>query len=269
MRRGRAVPKNRRDLTRAAQIATIVGTVIAAVSAYLFINRGNTSPKVPPTTIPSAGRTTVAGPSTTTKLAAAPTTTPVANEAFSYSAPQPGPLCDTKGATWTEVNVAFKGGCSSVLPTNVKQFGFLNITLPAGRSFQADNQVSITSNLGDRGSGYDALCLGLDEESTSSGYMAAFCNDGSWNIYSMSQQVETGTIKSGSIPYNSSMSYVMGMSMRGTSLVLSFSEAGSTINPVTETANITPFQPATIGIGYEYLYYNVTIDATNFTYAIA
>jgi hypothetical protein len=187
-------------------------------------------------------------------------------QGYSYSTAQPGPQCDTRGATWTENNVKFDGACG-VEATTANQFGFLNLTLPSKRDFVANNILSIKSNLGEAANGYDAQCIGLEEDGTSGGYLGAYCNNGDWHIYSTSNEVITGTLNSGSIrPGVNGTTYIMTLAFQGTKLELSFSDVDSNSTPSVETAAVAPLQPTVVGIGYEYSGYNHTIVATDFSY---
>jgi hypothetical protein len=186
---------------------------------------------------------------------------------YSYSTPQPGPGCDKNGATWAENNVQFSDGGCNVEATTVNQYGFLNVTIPGNRAFTQNNTVSITGSLGNSGDGYDAACLGLEENGSSGGYLAAYCNDGDWYIYTTSGEVVGHQVSTGSIPMGpNGTTYQMTLALDNGTLTLTFNNVDAPGAFKVADLNITPFEPAQVGIGYQYSGYQVPAPATDFVY---
>jgi hypothetical protein len=202
--------------------------------------------------------------------AAQPSASPAAQAAagsYTYSTPQPGSGCDKNGATWAEDNVQFGNGGCDVEATVTNQYGFLNVTLPGGRAFTQNNTVSITGSLGNSGDGYDAACLGLEENGSDGGYLAAYCNDGDWYVYTTSGEVVGHQLSTGSIPMGpNGTTYQMSLAMENGTLTLTFNNVNSPGAFKVADLSITPFQPAQVGIGYQYSGYQVPAPATDFVY---
>jgi hypothetical protein len=184
----------------------------------------------------------------------------------SYSTPEPGPGCDKNGATWAENSVQFSSGCE-VEATTQNQYGFMNVTLPGSRAFAQDNSVSITGALGNSGDGYDSACLGLEEDGSAAGYLAAYCNNGDWYVYTTSGEVIGHQLTTGSIPMGvNGTTYQMVLSLSGSTLSLTFNNVNAPGVFKVATLQIASFQPTQVGIGYQYGGYQVPAPATNFTY---
>jgi hypothetical protein len=188
------------------------------------------------------------------------------SQGYAYSTPQPGPGCDTNGAMWTEDDVQFNNGCDVEAKVQ-SQYGFLNLTLPSGRAFSQNNTVSITGSLGNGGDGCDSACLGLVEDGSGEGYLAAYCNNGDWYIYSTSGEVIGHRIKTGSISMGiNGTTYQMILALKGRTLSLTFNNVDASGDFKVASIAITPFAPAQVGIGYEYGYYQVPAPAKSFIY---
>lgn len=216
---------------------------------------------------PSAGRASASSPAApaSSPAAASSAASPSASST-SYSTPEPGPGCDKNGATWAENSVQFSSGCE-VEATVLNQYGFMNVTLPGSRAFVPNNSVSITGSLGNSGDGYDAACLGLEEDGSAAGYLAAYCNNGDWYVYTTSGEVIGHQLTTGSIPMGTNgTTYQMVLSLSGSTLSLTFNNVNAPGVFKVATLPITPFQPTQVGIGYQYSGYQVPASATDFTY---
>jgi hypothetical protein len=131
-----------------------------------------------------------------------------------------------------------------------------------------DNTVSITGSLGNGGDGYDSTCLGLNENGSNGGYLAAYCSSGDWYVFSTSGEVVGHQLRTGSIPMGpNGTTYQMTLALKGNSISLSFNNVTTPGAFNVATLKITPLEPTQIGIGYEYGYYQVPAPATDFVYA--
>lgn len=167
---------------------------------------------------------------------------------------------------WTESGVQFNNGCT-IEATVQNQYGFLNVTLPNGRDFNQNNTVSITGSLGNSGDGYDSACLGLEEDGPAGGYLASYCNNGDWYIYTTTGEVVGHQAKTGSIPMGiNGTPYQMTLALKGGSLSLTFNNVNAPGAFNVAVINNKSFEPTQIGIGYEYGTYQVPAPAMNFVY---
>jgi hypothetical protein len=196
-----------------------------------------------------------------------PAATQAPSGSYTYSTPQPGPGCDKNGATWAEDNVQDSNGGCNVEATITNQYGFLNVTLPGGRAFAQNNTVSITGSLGNSGDGYDAACIGLEENGSGAGYLAAYCNDGDWYIYTTSGEVVGHQVSTGSIPMGANgTTYQMTLALENGNLTLTFNNVDAPGAFKVASLSVTSFQPSQVGIGYQYSGYQVPAPATDFVY---
>ena len=248
------------------------GTVLLVVLTYLilagaedWVPFGPTHPAAQ-TASSASGKPSPVASGVTPVVTKTPPSDEPSSGTYTYSTPQPGPGCDKNGAMWTESNVQFNNGCA-IEATVQNQYGFLNITLPNGRDFNQDNTVSITGSLGNSGDGYDSACLGLEEGGSASGYLAAYCNNGDWYIYTTTREVVGHQVKTGSIPMGvNGTTYQMTLALTGGSLSLTFNNVNAPGAFNVAVVNITSFEPTQVGIGYEYGTYQVPAPATNFVY---
>jgi hypothetical protein len=245
----------------------ILGIIIALLAWQLPKGSSNASP--PPGDSPETsvnGRSSSGGsdvPSVGPSIS--PSAKP-SSKTYTYSTSQPGPGCDGKGATWTEENIKFSSGCN-VEATVQGQYGFLNLALPGGWAFSENNTASITGSLGNSGDGYDSACIGLDEDGSGDGYLAAYCNNGDWHIYTTSGEVVGHQIRTGSIPMGvNGTPYQMMLAVEGSTLSLTFNNVNAPGVFKVVAMKISPFEPTQIGIGYEYGGYQVPAPATDFIY---
>jgi len=160
-------------------------------------------------------------------------------------------------------------GCA-VEPATAARFGYLDLALPGGKQFQQNNSISITGSLGTEGSGNDLACVGLDEEGGGGGYLATFCNDGSWHLYAAIDQVPATQLQSGSLAMPSTgYTYMMYLSFNGTTLTLTFNNNESPEEFQNTALTISPFSPTIVGVAYEYANHTQSISASNFSYNVA
>jgi hypothetical protein len=248
------------------------GTVLLVILTYLIL--AGAEGWTPFSTTRSAAQATSSASSKPSSTApgvspVAPTISPSVKPpsgTYTYSTPEPGPGCDKNGAMWAENDVKFDNGCN-IEATVQSQYGFLNVTLPNGHAFNRNNMVSITGSLGNSGDGYDSACLGLEEDGSGDGYLAAYCNNGDWYVYTTSGEVVGHQIKMGSIPMGpNGTTYQMMLALKGGMLSLAFNNVNAHGSFDVATMKITPFDPTQVGIGYEYGGYQVPAPATDFVY---
>ena len=213
------------DLTATAAATT--GTATATATATL--TTGSTTPT------PGTTATTVTGTTT------------------SYSATQPGPGCDSNGGTWTPQGIS-KITCGTQISVSASNGrGYLSLQLPNNQAFAPNNTIGVTGALQ---GGSD--CVGLAEQSANAGYLAEYCNDGNWHIYSISGTGAIVKTLTQSITSTRS-SEQLSLSINGTSL--SFS-----IDTEVHKISISAIQPTKVAITYLTGYYGGTVTVTNFSY---
>lgn len=118
-----------------------------------------------------------------------PITTSSTSTPTNYSAPQPGPGCDTGGGTWSSQGLNPFACGQPINPVSTGIWGYLSLQLPNNVAFSANNTITITgSPFGDQ---RWVACIGLAEIGASTGYLAAFCGNGLWSVYTISNN---GTI---------------------------------------------------------------------------
>lgn len=254
----------RRTTVLVAILVAVIGAAATITAAIIGHAQGQKeATPVPTVTVTASQTATVTSTGTDTPSPAQPPP-----KTYTYSASQPGPGCDGNGATWTEDDIKFNSGCN-IEATVQGQYGFLNLALPGGREFSKDNTVSITGSLGNSGDGYDSACIGLQEDGSGDGYLAAYCNNGDWHIYTTSGEIIDHQIKTGSIPMGiNGTSYQMILAVSGNTLSLTFYNVNSPGTFKVATIKINPFEPTQIGIAYEYGTYQVPAPATDFSYTV-
>jgi hypothetical protein len=257
----------RRIVTAAVVLLAVLGCLaFAGTKGWVPLSFAHLTPA---SSHPASGQVSSSAPSVSPVAATSATSTPVAGASsgsYTYSTAEPGPGCDKNGATWTENNVQFSSACE-VEATTQNQYGFLNLTPPGGRAFTQDNTVSITGSLGNSGDGYDSACLGLEEDGSAGGYLAAYCNTGDWYIYTTSGEVIGHQVSTGSIPMGvNGTTYQMKLALKGGALALTFNNVNAPGAFKVADLTITSFEPTQVGIGYQYGGYQVPAPATDFVY---
>jgi hypothetical protein len=263
--------KTRRIMTAGlALLAILTFLITAEIKGWGPLSRTHPAAQSAPAASRKASPSTPSGPPAAPSPAAQASASPPAQPSsgsYTYSTPQPGPGCDKNGGTWAESNVHFSSGGCELEATAVNQYGFLNLTLPGGRAFTQNNTVSITGSLGNSGSGYSSACIGLEENGPGDGYLASYCNDGDWHVYTTSGEVVGHQLATGSIPMGgNNLTYQMTLALENGTLTLTFNNVNSPGAFKVADLNTAPFQPAQIGIGYQYGGYQVPAPATNFAY---
>lgn len=219
--------------------ATATGTSTAGVGGSL--SQGAKTPTSPAST----NTPTSVAPTATPTLAATPTAA-----AGTYTTSQPGVICDTHGGVWHAQNLdgincpPAAGGTQLIINAGGTR-GYLYLQqLPNNQTFTANNTIIATGVLGGTASGYQAKCLGLAEQDASTGYVAEYCNGGSWFIASISSG---GAILS---------KLDQGVVTQLTTAEVALTFKGSTLsfsiqNSVIDTINITALQPTQVAIVYD------------------
>jgi len=213
-----------------------------------------TTPTVAPTSTASTGVTPTATttPSTDTSTTPTVTATNPTTSSTSYTAIQPGPGCDTSGGTWTPQDIS-NITCGTQLSVNGNTRGYLYLQLPNNKAFSANNVIGVSSSVNGGGE-----CIALAEQGTNSGYLAQFCGDGNWSIYSISNGgaiVQTLAKNLTSTRANEQLS----LTIKGNTL--SFS-----IDTEVHNVTITAIQPTKVAIAFAAGYYGGSTTVTNFSY---
>jgi hypothetical protein len=257
-----------------ASVAVVAGVAAVLLAIYFGFRPSqpaSESHDLPEPTSSAAGSLSTSFTSPTTAPTPLPPSAPPSLPPlppYIYTAAQPGPGCDAAGGSWTEKDVQLTSGCA-VEPTTAARFGYLDLALPGGKQFQQDNSISITGSLGTEGSGNDFVCVGLDEEGRGGGYLATYCNDGSWHLYAAVDQVPTTELQSGSLPMPPTGIYTIYLSFKGTTLSLVFNNNDSAELFLNTSATISPISPTIVGVAYEYANHPQSISASNFSYTAA
>lgn len=207
-------------------------------------------------TAPTATTDTGATPTDTSTTQTGTTPTVIAtsptNSANSYTAIQPGPGCDTSGGTWTPQSITGIT-CGTQISVKGGTRGYLYLQLPGNKAFSANNVIGISGT--DQS---DNDCIGLAEQGANSGYLAEFCGNGDWYIYSISSGgavVQTLAKNITSTRPNEQLS----LTFKGSTL--SFS-----IDTEVHTVNITAIQPTKVAVTSYASYYDSNETVTNFSY---
>ncbi len=241
--------------------------ILAGSGLYVFRNSFLAAGKTGSTS--TATVTTSTTPTATTPSDATPTDTPVAsttptdgtptlvpttlNTSNSYTAIQPGPGCDTNGGTWTPQDIS-NINCGTQLSVKGNTRGYLYLQLPNNKAFSTSNVIGVSSSLNSGSSD----CVGLAEQGANTGYLAQYCGNGNWSIYSISSGgavVQTLAKNLTSTRANEQLS----LTIKGT--MLSFS-----IDTEVHNVAITVLQPTKVAIAYLAGYYDSSTTVTNFSY---
>ncbi len=244
-----------------------VALILAAILILVIPNPsgsvalGNNKPGNTPTSTvsPQKGTTVPTVPTTPTTITPTQNPTPTSAPTSEYSAPQPGPHCDTNGGIWTEKGLnQIQCVSGTAISSNYNSLGFLYLQLPNNASFSSNNKISVMGSNLDYDDGY--VCLGLTEQGTSTGVLGEFCGNGGWFIYSLSSTgVITGMLNQSITSMR--ISEEISLTLQGNSVLLS-------IDTETYKATIPSIQPVEVGItsfNDTSNNYN-TITLTNFSY---
>jgi hypothetical protein len=161
-----------------------------------------------------------------------------------YSAIQPGPGCDKGRGIWAPedppIDKITCGTTVSISPSQTR--GYLYFQLPSNEAFSSNNSISVIGSV-QSSSGWDDDCIGLAEQSKDTGFLAEYCSNGNWSIYStLSTGIITRTLNKGITSTRNGEK--LALTLKGTTL--SFS-----IDSETYQANgISPIQPVESAITY-------------------
>lgn len=261
-------PKRPNPWKATTLVLSVVTVVLLATSAVLVVTRPGGSTKVvvvptattasgaqQPTSITATTGTTGATSTPSASTAATPTAPGVSPN--NYSAPQPGPGCDTGGATWTPQGISHITCGTYVVTATQTTWGYLYFQLPGHAAFSVTNSLSATGNF----DSFTAQCYGLAEQDANTGYLGAFCGTGQWFIYSISNQgtiLKTLSSNTTSTRANSTIS----LTIKNNSLSFAID---SEVHQIT----IAPFQPVKVALGYfDTGYGGPGTTVTNFSYVM-
>lgn len=207
-------------------------------------------------TVPTATTDTGVTPTDTSTTQTGTTPTVVAtsptNSGNSYTAIQPGPGCDTSGGTWTPQSITGIT-CGTQLSVKGGTRGYLYLQLPGNKAFSANNVIGISGT--DQS---DNDCIGLAEQGANSGYLAEFCGNGDWYIYSISS--------GGAVVQTLAKNITSTRPNEQLSLTLKGSTLSFSIDTEVHTVNITTFQPTKVAVTSYASYYDSNETVTNFSY---
>jgi hypothetical protein len=111
------------------------------------------------------------------------------------------------------------------------------------------------------------MCESRAEDGSGTGYLASYCNNGDWYVYSTTGEVIGHQLTTGSIPMGANgTTYEMTLGLNAGTLSLAFNNVNASGSFKVATLKIAAFTPTQVGIGYQYGTYQVPAPATNFTY---
>lgn len=236
-------------------------TTLALILTHLPASNNATSPGGQPTTGAPPTQTgqnpTSAPTSSASSTSANPTATPASST--SYSAVQPGPGCDTGGGTWTTQGTRSITCGTFVITASADAHGYLYLQLPQSKAFSPKNIIGVTGKVnGDHG----RECVGLAEEDVNTGYLAEYCSDGGWFIYTISGD--------GAIMHTLSQSVTATRASTQISLTLAGTTLSFTIDSEVYKVSISPIQPTKVAIAYSSNACDFCgITTENFSYAVS
>jgi hypothetical protein len=215
---------------------------------------------IPTTPVPAVQATGTVLPDTPTVTATGTVvpTTSVPGSSDNYSAAAPGPGCDTNGGAWTPSSIIDNITCGTSITLSTSQSqGYLYLQLPPGEAFAASNTISINgSSLGNYADSSD--CLGLSEQDASQGFLAEYCGNGGWFIYSISNAGAIIKALDSSIT-STRQSENLSLTLKGNTLTFM-------IDTEVHIFNITAIQPTKVAIVGNVAYTGNDISFQNFSY---
>jgi hypothetical protein len=243
-----ASPKNPMRIIVPILLALVL--IMGAVIALLITTRpsGNapnlvqlsTATQAAPTSAPptqAAVPTPTEAVQTATPTLASDTPTAPPSTSGNYSAPQPGPGCDTNGGKWTSQGL-LNINCGTTVTNAGGSWGYLYFQLPDNQAFLSNNEISVSGN--DLYNQND--CLGLAEQGSSTGYLVAYCGNGQWYIYSISNE--------GAIVKTLNSGLTSTRSAEQLSLMLNNTTLSFGLDTETYTSTVSSLQPIKVSIGF-------------------
>ena len=218
----------------------ILVVILATATTTLFLTRpqlGSTAPG-PTATQPIQHPT----PTPTSTVVATPTasqaTSTQTQTSNNYSAPQPGPGCDTNGGTWTPQGIGNITCGTQVTPAANGTWGYLYLQLPNNQAFATSNKTNVTGTLDN-----SSECVGLAEQDTNTGFLAAYCADGTWSISSISNKgIITRTLQNSVT--STRRETTISLALNGTTLIF-------TIDTEAHQLTVPALQPTKVAIAYD------------------
>jgi hypothetical protein len=255
-------PKQSKFWKVVAITMTILAVIFAAAAALAYnhiINPPEAAVKSETTVVATPGTAGTLGVQqtpisvTTPSITATSVVPPVSQS--NYSAIQPGPGCDNNGGTWTPQGLDSITCGTTVNASANNTRGYLFLQLPNNKAFSANNKIGVI------GSPYTSTCVGLDEQDANTGFLAEYCGDGSWFIYSISSD---GTIV---------QTLAKGITSTRTNVDISLTFQGTTLSfsmdsEVHKVSNITSIQPTEVAITYFPNNSGYDLTVNNFSYTV-
>ena len=214
-----------------------------------------TTPVVQATpTLPGIVPTSVSTPSSTPINGSTPSSTVQPSTSDNYSALQPGPGCDLGGGTWTPQGIKNITCGTQITDSASNTRSYLFLQLPNNKAFSSNNKVGIIGNPN------TFQCVGLEEQNANTGFLAEYCGDGHWFMYTISSD---GTVVQTLDKNLTSTRETVDISLTLKGTTLSF----SIDNEVHDVKGISPIQPTKVAITYLDSYVE-SITVNNFSYTV-
>ncbi|HEY4035556.1 MAG TPA: hypothetical protein VGL94_16485 [Ktedonobacteraceae bacterium] len=254
-------PLKQRNIWRAVAMVMSIIAVVFAATTLLAYNHIINPPAARLTSIATQApqqTATVSAPTSASTSSSMSTVQP--SSPSNYSALQPGPGCDKNGGTWTPQGLGDITCGTAVSPSSANTRGYLFLQLPNNKAFSSNNKIGVIGNPGTP-NGF-LQCIGLDEQDANTGFLAEYCGDGHWFIYSISSD---GTIvQTLAKDLTSTRTTVdIALTLQGTTLSFSMD------NEMHEVNSITPIQPTKVAITYfANSGYAGSITTNNFSYTV-
>lgn len=135
-------------------------------------------------------------------------------------------------------------------------------TFPNGIAVAASNTVTVTGTAANGAT----ECLGPAEGSSSAGFVALLCSDGTWSIDSVTGLGTDGPVvgkqvATGSFPYDNSKSYDMSLTFGSGTGKLTITFTQGSASPLAQTFSTGQFTPTVVGYAANTAYDGDTIGA--------
>ncbi|HJT59111.1 MAG TPA: hypothetical protein VJ761_21575 [Ktedonobacteraceae bacterium] len=254
------IPPKPRNGWKVVSFVLLILVIILAATTTLVLTRLSNSTGQGPTPVAtqpvptSTSVPTQPVPTSTSGATQAVQPTPTTSTSNNYSAPQPGPGCDTNGGTWTPQGFSNITCGTQAIPASTGIWGYLYLQLPNNMAFSANNKITITASNFAYGD-----CIGLAEQDANAGFLASYCQDGTWSIDSISNK--------GTIVQTLSRSVTSTRTTTTISLALKGNTLLFTVDTESHQITVSPIQLNKVAIGFDSPSCgNCSVTATNFSY---
>lgn len=233
------VPPKPRNAWKVVSLALfILVLILATATTTLVLTRPSSSvgQQIGQTVPTSVATQPIAVPTSAPTQAAQPTPSSSNN----YSAPQPGPGCDTSGGAWTPQGITNFSCGTQVVPVAARTWGYLYLQLPNNAPFAANNKITVSADF----SNSDSVgCIGLAEQDTNTGVLVSYCASGKWAISLISSNKGAVTQTLMNNVTATKRNTTISLTMNGNALTFA-------IDTETHQYTITPIQPVKVAIGF-------------------